>query len=94
MNLIFDCIIFGGKPKGIPAHWVKYIVALHSLFPRHNIQCCIGAWMSHMKSLSRWIRELYQSIVFRLGKIICCRKCLLVFPYLLPFLLNLFWIVR
>ena len=94
MNLILDRIIFGGKPKGIPAHRIKYIVALHSLFACHNIQCCIGARMSYMKSLSRWIRELYQSIVFWLRKIICRHKCLLFLPYFLPFLLNLFWIVR
>ena len=50
--------------------------------------------MSYMKSLSGWIREFHQCIKLWLGIISACSKCFLLFPDMLPFFLNCFWIIR
>ena len=49
--------------------------------------------MAYVQAGARRIRELDQCIIFGLGIVVGCSKCLLVIPSLLPFGFNGFEIV-
>ena len=81
--------IFGRQTEGVPTHRIKDIIALKSLFAADNVYRRIGTGMSHMKSLTRGIRELYKSVKLRKRIIVLCGKGLLFVPYILPLFFNL-----
>ena len=94
MNLVFDGIVLRGQAKGIITDGVKDVVALHAALAGDDVQRRVGAWMAHMQAISAGVGELDQAIVFGLvaGKLGIEHAA--VQPALLPFLFDLFGVVR
>ena len=94
MDLVFDGIVLRGQAKGIITDGVKDVVALHAALAGDDVQRRVGAWMAHMQAISAGVGELDQAIVFGLvaGKLGIEHAA--VQPTLLPFLFNLFGVVR
>ena len=76
------------KTESVPAHGIKDVIALHSLFSGNNIQSGVGTGMSYVKSLSGRIGEFNKSIKFGLGIIGGCGIGFLFVPDVLPLLFN------
>ena len=94
MDMVLNRVILGGQPECIPPHRIEHIIALHPPLPCHDIQCSIRPRMPYMQPLPRRIREFHQCIIFRFGIVVRSRKCMLILPYLLPFLFHLSVIIR
>ena len=88
VDVILDGIVLGGQTKGVPAHGIENIIAFHTALAGQNIQCGIGARMTHMQTLSRRIGEFHQRIELGLGVIIGGGKGIFLFPDILPFLFH------
>ena len=88
VDVVFDGEIFGGQAKGIPAHGVQHIIALHPALSGYDIQRGIGTRMADMQSLTGRIRELHQRIVFGLGVVIFGMEYMGFFPLFLPLRFN------
>ena len=52
MYFILDRIVLGRQTKGIPAHRIQYVVALHSSLSGYDIQCSVRTRMSNVQTLS------------------------------------------
>ena len=88
MDVVLDGEVLGRQAKRIPAHRIKHVIALHTLFARNDIERRVRARMAYMQALARRIRELYQRIELRLCKIIRGDKAFLFVPDPLPFCLD------
>ena len=93
MNMVLNRIILRRQAESVPAHRIKDIISLHPSLSGYNVKRRIRSRMSHMKSLSRRIREFYQRIIFRSGIIVRSLKRLLVIPHLLPFCFHLSMVI-
>ena len=87
VNFILYGIVFRRKTESVPAHGVKNVISHKTFFSCDNIKRCIRPRMSHMKSLTRRIRKLDQSVKLRLRIIVRRMKGLVFLPYFLPFFL-------
>ena len=52
MNVILNCIVFRRQTKGIPAHGIQHVIALHSSLSCNDVQRRIWSGMTYVKSLS------------------------------------------
>src|SRR3989338_6814167 len=94
MNAHFDGVILGRQPKSIPTDRIQHVVPLCSSFARNNIHCGITSDVTRMKTVSRWIRKLNETIIFGfLGLIVGAMKRL-CFPLFLPLFFDFFVVVR
>ena len=60
--MILDGVVLGGRSIIKTKDGIEHIEALESLFSRYGVKRCVGTRMSDVKSLSRRIRELDQSV--------------------------------
>ena len=88
MHMVFDGVVLGGQAEGVPAHGIQNIVALHPLFPGHDVQGGVGTGMAHVQARSGGIGELHQGVKFGLGVVIGGVKHAGFLPLGLPFLFD------
>ena len=94
MDLVLDGEILRGQAKGIITDGVKDVVALHAALAGDDVQRRVGTRMAHMQAISAGVGELDQAIVFGLAAVKLGIEHAAVQPTLLPFLFNLFGVVR
>ena len=87
-NAVLDSSVFGGHTKGVPAHGMQHIEALHGAETSHYVTNGIVAHMAHMQIAGR-IREHFQHIGFRFVFVDFYLKGFVLFPVFLPFSFNL-----
>ena len=85
MDAGFDSKVFRRQTKGIKAHRMEYIIALHPLHTAPAVGQTVIPPMSHVELAGGGIREHFEQIDFRLirrnVKMIQTGIC----PFLLPF---------
>ena len=64
MLVVLDGELLSRKSESVPAHWVEDVKALHPLHSAKDVSRGITLGMSDVKSLSRWIREHVEGVVF------------------------------
>ena len=88
-------ILFCRQTECIESHRVHDVVSLHPLHAGNHVSCRIAFRMPYMQALPGRIRKHIQNIILRLREVIGIRsEGLMIFPVLLPFLLNLLMIVH
>ncbi len=80
----FDRVLFGRKPKCVPAHGVEDVESLHAFVPREDICCRIALGVSDVKPVSRGIRKHVKHVVFGLAGVEYRPKSLIFKPIGLP----------
>ena len=85
---MLDGGVLGRHAEGVKAHGMEHIEALHGLVAGHDVTDGIVPHMPHMQIAGR-IGEHLQRVVFRTRFIHLRLVDLLLFPLLLPLLLNL-----
>ena len=93
MGIGLDGIVLCGKAKSIIADREQDIVALHPALSGKDFHTAVCLNMSDVHAGSAGIRELYETVEFRLAAEILSLKELCIFPFLLPLGLNLLKIV-
>ena len=88
VDMVLDSVVFRGQAEGVKADGEKYVVALHTLFSRYDVDRRKGSGVADVQSLSGGVRKLDKSV--ELGTALIAgngRVGLLFFPYCLPFFL-------
>ena len=92
--MVFNGVVFCRQTKRIVPDGVKHVIAFHATFTGDNIHCCVAARMPYMQPRAAWVGKLYQRIILGLIRRILRLKCILLRPFLLPFLFQTLRIVR
>ena len=93
MDVVLDGKVLGRQAERIPSHRVQHVIALHTLFTRHNVKRSIGARMAYMQALTGRIREFDQRIKLFLFAAVFRLEAMCLIPDVLPLLFNQFVIV-
>jgi hypothetical protein len=89
MLVVLNRELLSRKAEGIPTHWVKDVIALHSLHTAYDVSGRISLRVSNVKTLAGWIREHIQRVEFWFGEIVSVAVVgILIRPDFAPLLLN------
>ena len=87
-NIVFDSSVFSRHTKGVPAHRMQNVEALHSAETCDYVADGIVTNMAHVQVAGR-IGEHFQNVGFRLILIHLYFKGFVFFPVFLPFSFNI-----
>ena len=88
VDMVLDGKVLRGQAEGVIADGEQDVVALHALFPRHNIHRGKGPGMSHMQACGTGVRKLNEPVELGLIAAGDGGVGLRLFPAILPFFLN------
>ena len=88
VNVVLDGIVLGRKSERVPADRIENVVALQPALSRNGIERRVGTRMTDVKSLTRGVRELDESVELFLIAVIKRVEHSLLLPHFLPFRLN------
>ena len=83
MAIVLDGRIFCRKAESIPTHRMKHVVTAHLGIASNNVADGIVARMTHM-GIARRIREHFEHVFLRLGRILGHDVLAVLLPYRLP----------
>ena len=84
-----DGILLCRQAKGIVAHGVQHVVALHPLHPGYDVRSCVALGMARVQTHPGGVREHVQHIVFGLGEVPYIRvEGVMLRPVFLPLFFN------
>ena len=88
MGRCLDRIVLRRKSECIKSDREQYIVAFHAALSRNYLNTGVCFDMANVHSCTARIRELYQTVKFRLFAAVNCFEDLLIGPFFLPFRLD------
>ena len=83
MTIMLDCRVFRRKTESVPTHRMKHVITAHLGIAGDNVTNGIVARMAHMR-IARRIREHFEHIFLRLGRILGHDVLAALLPYRLP----------
>ena len=66
MHSHLDGVVFRRETKGVPAHWVDHIFALHDLIAGPHIRDHIAAPVTYMETVAAGVREHIETVILLL----------------------------
>ena len=61
VNMGFNGIVLGRQTESVPTHRIQHVKALQTFFTRDDIKRGVRTRMTHVQTLCRRIRELYEA---------------------------------
>ena len=92
MNPPLDGGVFRRQSERVPSHGMNHVEALHAPEPRGHVADGVIAHVPHVQRAGR-IRQHFEHVVFRLGRIGIGLERVVRVPARLPFPFNRLWIV-
>ena len=92
VGIVFYGRVFSGQAKGVPAHGMQHVEALHAFAASHHVANGIVAHVPHV-DVARRVGEHLQHIVLGLAAFMAAGKRIVSLPAGLPFFFYSFGII-
>lgn len=89
VDVVLDGELLSRQAKGVPAHRMEDVIALHPLHPGDDIGRGVAFGVADVEPLARGIGEHVEDVIFGTGEIMdVAIEGVLLLPCLFPFVLN------